>query len=285
MSKETLIVSTSGGRTSMLMAIWLKRTKSHIYNLVFVFANTGQEHEETLNFIKRVDEKWRLGIVWLEAVTHYGERKGCTFREVNYYSASREGEPFESMIIKYGIPNKAYPHCNRELKLNPMMKWRKEFYPDAKFAVGIRSDEIDRMSIKADKDRVIYPFISMHPTTKSDVLHWWRAYPEIDLRIPEHHGNCKWCWKKSDRKLMTIALDNPEFFDFPKIMEEEYATHGANDDERVFFRGKSSANELIARAHTEDFKKFNDPHDYSYQLDTSNGCSESCEVFADNLEV
>lgn len=56
--KPTLMVSFSGGRTSAYMARDLQLNYSDKYNLVFVFMNTGQEHEETLKFVNECDVRW-----------------------------------------------------------------------------------------------------------------------------------------------------------------------------------------------------------------------------------
>jgi hypothetical protein len=37
---------------------------------VFVFANTGKERTETLDFVK-CDKRWDLGVKWVEAETEY----------------------------------------------------------------------------------------------------------------------------------------------------------------------------------------------------------------------
>ena len=47
--KKDLVVSFSGGRTSGYMCKWLIDNTSHIFNLHFVFANTGQEHRTHTN--------------------------------------------------------------------------------------------------------------------------------------------------------------------------------------------------------------------------------------------
>src|SRR5690606_18506649 len=91
-----------------------------------VFANTGRENEETLKFVKRCSEHWNVHITWIEAVVNHGERVGSGHRVVSFETASRNGEPYEEVIKKYGIPNKGYPHCNRELKLNPLRSFVQE---------------------------------------------------------------------------------------------------------------------------------------------------------------
>ncbi len=117
-----IFVSVSGGKSSMMMARVL-RDKYPAAEIVYVFANTGQEREETLAFVAHCAEYWSMPIVWVEASIQSG-RIGTGHKIVTFETASRHGEPFESMITKYGIPNKAYPHCTRELKLAPMYSYR-----------------------------------------------------------------------------------------------------------------------------------------------------------------
>ena len=67
------------------------------------FANTGQEHEKTLEFINNCDMHFGFNTVWIEAVTHPNKKKASTAKVVNFETASRKGEPF-GVISKYGIP-------------------------------------------------------------------------------------------------------------------------------------------------------------------------------------
>ena len=79
------------------------------------------------------------------------------------------------MIKEYGIPNRDYPHCNRELKLNPFKSLMNEMgLRKAKTAIGLRVDEIDRMSIHAEKDNLVYPLIKFSPTKKEQIIFWWK---------------------------------------------------------------------------------------------------------------
>ena len=224
--KKTMAVSFSGGRTSAYMCWWLISNYSDKYNFIFIFANTGLEHEKTLEFVNKCDKEFGLNLIWVEAVAHEG-RKGCTHKIVNFETASRNGEPFEGVIKKYGIPNQDYPHCNRELKLNPMNSYLRESFKDRPvFAIGIRADELDRINPEYDSKKLVYPLAFWHPTTKEEVRHWCKDQ-DFDLEIPEHMGNCVTCWKKSDRKLMTVAKHEPERFDFFARMEKLYSLNGS----------------------------------------------------------
>lgn len=284
-----LLVSFSGGETSARMAIWINENwKDKYEDILFVFANTGQENEETLAFVQEVDAEFGLGITWVEAEVNFGQRKGNTHRVVDFESASRGGEPFESTIKKYGIPNKAYPHCTRELKDNPIrsyaksLGWEKGGYHTA---IGIRNDEIDRISVKAADRGFIYPLITDEPMTKKDINYWW-SQQGFRLPLKDHQGNCKWCWKKSLRKHMHLIRENPDKYVFPARMERTYPTAGHNVDgtHRVFFREGRSCEDLFALAKEYDYRVVLEDASRVYSdpaWDTAgSGCSESCEAFA-----
>jgi hypothetical protein len=246
-----LWVSISGGRTSAYMAIKLKTEYSDRFDFRFIFANTGLEHEETLIFLDRIDKKYQLGIVWVEAVVHEARGKSSTHTIVDFETACRDGRLFEDMIDVYGIPNAAYPHCTRELKINPMNSYVKSIGWGNEFrAIGIRIDEMKRAGKNASIERKLYPLIDFFPTDKDDVLEWFK-HQDFDLKIPEHLGNCVTCWKKTDTKLLRIIKDEPQRFQFFKCMEEEKGLCGHNVDgrKRVFFRQNRSVNDLFKLSH------------------------------------
>lgn len=284
---RNLFISFSGGETSAYMAHWLLEN-NNADNIVVVFANTGEETEETLNFVNRCDKHFGLNVVWLEAKVNHGERKGSGYKLVDYKTASRNGEPFEEVIKKYGIPNMQMLHCTRELKTNPMHNYVKEYFNGDPYytAIGIRVDEFDRMSVDAKEKRYIYPLVGKHPTTREDINIFWRDMP-FRLKLKSYQGNCKWCWKKSLRKHLTIAKENPEFYDFPKKMEEKYATVGAMYDRtkeaQVFFRKGMSAKDILELSKQGGFIKAKDEsiiyEGKQFELDLGLGCSESCEIY------
>jgi hypothetical protein len=242
--------------------------------------NTGAEDEETLVFIDKCDKAFNLGLVWLECVVSKAKGTGTKYKIVTFETASRKGEPFLEVARKYGVPNQSYPHCNRELKLQPFESWLKDNYPGSKRAIGIRIDEIDRMSSYADALGIVYPLISWKPTTKQDVLKFWFEQP-FNLNIPEHRGNCVTCWKKSDKKLFTLAAEDPTAFElFDKIeQDEEVKTANQVNNSGVFFRKRRSTQQMINEA--ADYSlKYSDPY-FKLISDKDNGCSGSCDVFSD----
>jgi hypothetical protein len=269
------------------------------HDICILFANTGCEHDETLRFVDAVDQHFcrPMGhqVIWLEAEIH-GAGKGPTAKVVTYETAARNGEPFEAAIRKHGVFCKSHPNCTSRLKVEPMesylreqMGWDKGTYQTA---VGIRVDEIDRMSSTAKKNNIIYPLVKAG-IRKEDVKSFMSQFP-WDLNLPgEHYGNCVWCWKKSLRKLMTLAQDDPFIFDFPKRMEAEHGhiNRSKNPDpdhkSRVFFREKRSAEDILRLAETQDFERYADTvirqgELFSESLDIGSGCGESCEVGSDD---
>jgi len=92
------LISFSGGRTAAyLLYHVLQAHKGKLPNDVHViFANTGKECPETLDFVRDCEEKWGVNIVWLEFDWEGGEEQ--ITKIVNYDTASRNGEPFTKMI-------------------------------------------------------------------------------------------------------------------------------------------------------------------------------------------
>jgi hypothetical protein len=272
MIKENVLVSFSGGETSAYLAKWMIDNKSDVYNMVFVFANTGDEEEKTLEFVKECSLKWDIEIVWVEAVVHQGERKGSTHRVVDFDSASRNREPFVDVITKYGIPNQNFLHCNREMKLNPIHSYMRSIgWKDYSTAIGIRVDEIDRVNKNRVKQKLIYPFVSEKPTTKEEISYWW-SKQGFRLGIESYRTNCRTCWKKSDNVLSQIYKDNPDYFEFNKEMESKFGKGMYS-----FFRGGRNTEELI-----EDLKNNNnnpiDRHsNYNFQQSLF---SDSCDIYS-----
>lgn len=294
-----LLIGFSGGETSAFMAQWLKRHKADKYEMLFVFANTGQENEQTLEFVDKCDKHFGLNVVWVEAVINKGTGNGTRAKVVSFETASRNGEPFEAHIQKYGMPNMENLACTRELKTNAMKAYARSIgwnRKDYEIAIGIRVDEIDRINSRYKEEKLIYPLTSPKwgiPMTKPKINFYWKQMP-FRLELKGYEGNCMVCHKKSLRKLLTIAKDTPEKFDWAIRMEEKYEqfippTHQHNKKIQLpirFYRNHLSAKEIISmsnepfeRAKDDSVNYYVQEELFGHELDTSNGCSESCEAF------
>ena len=281
-----LVISFSGGETSGFMLSKLLSNSAKDYESVsVVMANTGQETEETLIFVDKVDKYFNANVVWLESKQNFGIRKSSDYTIVDFKTADRTGRVFEEMIKNYGIPNKAYPHCTRELKNEPIKQWCIDnFGKDYEIAIGIRTDESNRLP-KTNSYQTVYPLIDGE-FDKQDVIQYWENMP-FRLGIENYQGNCEWCWKKSARKLRLIAYENRECFNFPMKMEKEQGLSGHNVDgnKRVFFRGNKSTMDILK----DQDALMNEDAVYQYErkliIDDYNrspiggDCSQSCEAF------
>lgn len=55
--RKKLLVSFSGGLTSAYMTKWILDNLSNQYEMIVVYANTGKEREETLQFVNECDKR------------------------------------------------------------------------------------------------------------------------------------------------------------------------------------------------------------------------------------
>ena len=259
MKKDKLLVCTfSGGRTSAFMGLLLKDlTKYKDFDKVFIFANTGKERQETLDFIDRCDKEWSLNIVWLEADVQKEKGAGTTYKVVDYNAASRKGQPFEDMLRKYPLPNNMASNCTRELKQRPIDKYVKQLdYKEVYTAMGIRFDERHRESNTAKQQNIIYPLIYDLQVDSSFIRKWWDRQP-FDLKLKDYEGNCDLCFKKSLKKRLTIIQENPNVAEWWDNMEKNYSSEVIP---RFDLRTNKSIEELVEMA-KQPFAKAEDLHE------------------------
>lgn len=272
-----------------LTNVWNERND---YEIAVVFANTGQENEETLEFVEKCSILFNVNVVWVEADVNPKGGKGTKHKIVDFKTASRKGEPFEDIIKKFGIPNQKFPHCNREMKLRPIHSYIKNElgWKDYYTAIGIRYDEIDRMVVDRKKNKIIYPLIEFVKMTKPKINFWWTQQP-FRLNLKGYQGNCKTCWKKSFRNLYKISNENPEYFDFFKLMEDKYSLHTPLERDEVldefgnkkpmhFFRGDKSVNDIFNEAKNFNMIVRDSNENVNFQLDLFTDEEESCDIFS-----
>jgi len=225
MEKEKLyVVMTSGGRTSMFLAKYIKENTKY-KNVLFVFLNTGKEKEETLAFIEKCDKEFNLNVIWLEAKIIHEKQIGTTYKIVNFKTASRNGEPFEKMLKKYPLPNNMASNCTRELKLRPVEAFIRNNYKDFDVyrIIGIRADEQHRKSNNATNEKLLYPLCDEIKVDAKFIRNWWENQT-FDLELKDYEGNCDLCFKKSLKKRLTIVKENPKIAEWWEKMENKYSS-------------------------------------------------------------
>jgi len=213
--EENIQISFSGGRTSAFMLHKILEANGNLPDRVkVVFTNTGKEMTETLDFIQECSHRWDVPVVWVE----YEEiETKNSYKIVNHNSASRNGEPFEKIIKRYGrLPNALQRFCTGILKVQTGAKYLQSFkWKYWKNATGIRFDEKRRQ-----KDGLInnwyygwYPMIAAEHII-NDVESFW-AKQSFKLNLPIVNGktmmgNCDMCFLKSEAQIAMMMRQFPE---------------------------------------------------------------------------
>lgn len=212
---EPTCISFSGGRTSAyLLHKVLQENNGLPKDAVVCFANTGKEEEETLKFVNECSIRWNVPITWIEFVD--SDEK---FKIVDFETASRDGQPFEQLIIKKKyLPNPVTRFCTIEMKIRPMAKYlhsigfaEKPSHAENMSWIGIRADEPRRAAKIEDKKRIPLFFDGV---TARDVGEFW-AKNDFDLGLPNYngktmHGNCDLCFLKGGNQVQALIQEKPE---------------------------------------------------------------------------
>ena len=213
-------ISFSGGRTSAYM-LWrfLQSNAGLPSDATVIFANTGREAKQTLQFVADVAREWSIPIRWAEF------RAGFSFEEVTFANAAREGEPFEQLIRdkKMYLPNAIQRFCTVELKIKTAERMlRAEGWTEWDSMLGMRADEPNRVA----KIRAM-PVMKESPgvercvplatagITKAHIRDFW-ATQSFDLALPIDYngttvdGNCDGCFLKSAHQRVSAMQRNPQ---------------------------------------------------------------------------
>lgn len=231
------IIGVSGGRTSAMMLRRILdahggRLPSDVHA---VFANTGKERAETLDFLATCAESWGVALRWIERDRDEG------FVEVTYESASRKGEPFADLIRERSyLPNATERICSGSLKIEPSAAFmRAQGYESWTNVVGFRRDEAHRLAKVRARETVVeedeepsqlalgidlgparrkrkrraQEWTSVFPLhaariVKADVMAFWAAQP-FDLALRPWESNCDGCPLKSAAILERTEREHP----------------------------------------------------------------------------
>lgn len=219
-------ISFSGGRTSAFMLHQILQANGDLPDRCQVmFANTGREMPQTLDFVHECSMRWNVPIIWLE-YDRPDDKVG--FKVVNHNSCSKAGEPFELLIrAKQYLPNPVARYCTAELKIRTMKRYLVQRLGWQRWSacIGIRADETQRLKYtKKDRWSEWYP-LAQAGITKREISHFWQGQP-FDLQLENVNGktplgNCDLCFLKSEKTLAHIAKTMPDRLSWWADMEKE----------------------------------------------------------------
>ena len=246
------VISFSGGRTSayMLKHVLDAHEGALPSGVHVVFANTGKERQETLDFVRECAARWRVEITWVE----FDPAAPDSTRIVNYETASRDGEPLRAAIDTRPTPhlfNVVSRYCTATTKMRRISKFMlRSGYPRWNAVLGIRADEprrVEKNKARDGRDRQnIYMPLASLGVTNEDVLAWWGEQP-FGLQLPTVGGetiggNCDLCPLKAKWKILLAMRENPSsaqwWIDREVEMGERtkrIARTGAGEDRRARF--------------------------------------------------
>ena len=222
-------ISFSGGRTSAYMLHRILEANGDLPERCQVmFANTGREMPQTLDFVNECSVRWNVPIVWLEYDRQHGKP---TFNVVSHKAASRDGKPFEVLISETrngrALPNQQWRFCTEELKAKTLSRYltRQLHWSVWSSAIGIRADEAHRTKTKRRGRQIHWYPLANAGVTKRDIYKFWKSQP-FDLQLENVNGstplgNCDMCFLKSEKILANIAKTMPDKADWWIRMEQE----------------------------------------------------------------
>ena len=226
---EPTAISFSGGRTSAYMLY--KVIEAHGGTLPdhvkVLFANTGKEMPETLDFVRDCGQQWGVDIVWVECRVRRGEEGENKYVYstvvVDHATASRKGEPFEQLITARNyLPNSMARFCTSELKVFRIEEYMKSIGLDDHVEfIGLRADEprrAVRLHNKNNKGHETFCPLYVDGVTKEQVGDFW-SEQNFDLKLQSVNGvaafsNCDLCYLKGGKQKISMIRERPDLADW-----------------------------------------------------------------------
>ncbi len=267
---KNIVVTVSGGRSSAMMARHIQTAEKYKdYEKIYVFANTGMERPETIDFLKNIEKYWGIDLIKIEGVYSNIMGVGVSYKIVDWENLNMTAVPFEQAIMYKnkgvfdGLPHQKAPYCSESLKTIPCEKLANDIFGRKNYikAIGFRKEDMPKRitwaEIKADKKR-IFPLLTDFkvPIGQLDLNKWYKNQP-FKLEIYGKFGNCELCWKKSEPNLLDIIRNGSKFIDWYRRMEDKYGN--------TSFRGNKSIDDLVKIASLPFTPEF----DFDYESD---GC-------------
>lgn len=218
------IVALSGGKDSTALAVFLRKK---IPNLEYVFCDSGEELQETYDYIYKLQDYLSIDIKWLK-----------DDRDFEYYLDMYKGVLPD--------PNKRW--CTRMLKIKPF----EEYVGDEPIInyVGIRADEIQRTGYISKKPNIKTEFPFIENNIRLDGV--LSILKQEGLGLPEYYSwrsrsGCYFCFFQQKIEWVGLLENKPDYYlkaeSFEKLdpktgkkftwMENESLKYIRNNPERI----------------------------------------------------
>lgn len=250
---KNLMVTISGGRSSATMARYIQTSEKYKdYEKVYVFANTGQERKETIDFLKNIVNKWDIPLVMIEGVYSHTMNVGVSYKIVDFETLSMDSTPFEGAIMHKnkgefnGVPHSEAPYCSQMLKTLPCKKLCDDVFGVNNYqkAIGMRKEDMPKRitwkEIEEDKTRIFPLLTDFETPVDNPFLNQWWNKQSFKLMIHNKFGNCELCWKKSDNNLIDAIRFGVSSETWWFKMEQKYGN--------TAFRNRKSIIDLVKMA-------------------------------------
>ena len=276
---KQIVVSFSGGRTSAYLCSLIKGLHP---DAVFVFMDTGAEHEATYEFIRQCNDLFCLNLVCLRTKVNMEHGVGVGYSVIDIDEIGHDLKPWRDMSLKYGLPYHGGAFCTDRMKTTPCKKYLEDVYGVGNYHLwlGMRIDEPKRLN---KKEGFSY-LADISDFEKQDVLDWWAKMP-FDLQIKEHLGNCVFCIKKGINKVALAAKDEPKLADkFIKMinMDDVRIVPSRSTSNDAMYRQSMSLESIIDLYDEMPRDKLAKTVRSTFE---TGSCSESCEAFAEQLDL
>lgn len=256
--------------------------------------DTGAEHPETYEFIKKVVDYFSIDLVCLrlKASRKLGVANSYVKMELSELKPDLKG--WKEMVVKYStlyMPQGAF--CTRAMKTDLFEWYCNNEFGKKKYHcwLGMRKEEPDRLKPQGERvskkrknwyDGISY-LADLSDFDKEDVNKFWSEMP-FDLQIPDHLGNCVFCIKKSELRLALAAREEPKLYEeFLGVVNDEKIRVVDDRETPVshMYRQGRKLEQVITMfkgATTEELQE-------RVKKSKSGGCQSSCEIINGEEEI
>lgn len=241
-----ILGSISGGTTSSMMAYILETSEKYKHdNIVYAFANTSRERQETIDFLLDMQKHWGIKIYFIEGVYSLKMGVGVKHRIVEPQNLQMKGLLYYKAILHKnkgifkGLPFQDAPYCSEMLKVLPLKSFAKEYFNGEPFitSIGFRYEDMPKRisfpEIKEIKDK-IYPIITdFEQPLRLSQIHKFFILQPFKLNLDRKKGNCRICWKKSNENIVEILKEDKSELEFEIKLEKKFGNTSYRNNKSI----------------------------------------------------